>query len=89
MTRLELLVAAVVLVAVCALSCAQSGFPDTAVAEAAVQPSPLSALIPFQTHSFQVAAIAVTLLGLLLEDGRRRALSDRGASSPSTPPHRS
>lgn len=84
MTRLELLVAAVVLIAVCALSCAQPGYEDLAAVEAAAEPSPLGLLIPLQRYSFHVAAIAVTLLGLLLEDGRRRALVQRGESASPT-----
>ncbi len=86
MTRLELLVAAGVLIAVCALSCAPSGYADPAMAEIAAEPSPLALLIPLQKYSFHVAAVAVTLLALLLEDGRRRALTERGSSRPTSRP---
>jgi cytochrome c biogenesis protein CcdA len=85
MTRLELLVAAGVLIAVCALSCAQPGFGDLAAADSA-GPSPLASLIPLQRYSFHIAAIAVTFLGLLLEDGRRRAVAERDSSRPLAPP---
>ena len=69
MTRLELLVA------VCALSCAQPGYVEPAATVAAAEPSPFEGLIPLQRYSLHVAAAAATLLALLLDDGRPRALS--------------
>lgn len=80
MTRLELLAAATVLIAVCALSCCPPGYVDFSAAGAPADPSPFSALLPLQRFSFHVAALAVTLLGLLLEDSRRRALAGRDST---------
>ena len=80
MTRLELLIAAGVLVAVCALACAQPGYADVAAAEAAAEASPFAMLMPLQRYSFHVCAIAVTLLGLILEAGRRKAPAERSST---------
>jgi hypothetical protein len=86
MTRLELLAAAGVLIFVCACSLAGPGYEDLSVAEASAEGSLVGLLAPLQRYSFHVAAIAVTLLGLLLEDGRRRSLRSLGSASPSRRP---
>ncbi len=70
MTRLELLVAVSLFALVCVLAIAPSGF-DQVVGSAPLDSGPLGLLVPYQRFFFCLAAGCVTLVGLLLEGGRR------------------
>jgi hypothetical protein len=75
MTRLELLVAAAVLFLVCALSGVPSGYE-------AADCDPMGPLAALRGYGFPVSAGAIAVVGLLLEDGRRRDLAKRRDDSP-------
>ena len=88
MSRFELLLAAGLFIAISAPTFLQSGSPDPTVVFVASEPSPWGLLAPYQRHFFVVAAAAITLSGLLLEDGRRRDPAGRGSPRSSSRPGR-